>query len=68
MDPFCFIIYICSFQVRSVFNASSLIGSGPGQHTERTVALAVGGFAALGFLIVCLLFLKSLLKKRGGKH
>ncbi|KAI4301039.1 hypothetical protein L6164_034358 [Bauhinia variegata] len=42
--------------------------SGTGQHTERTVAIAVGGFAALGFLIVCLLFVKSALKKRGGKY
>lgn len=40
-----------------------------GQHnTQKTVALAVGGVAALGFLIACLLFLKSVLKKRGGKH
>ncbi|OIW05067.1 hypothetical protein TanjilG_02774 [Lupinus angustifolius] len=38
------------------------------QHTNRTVALAVGGFAALGFLIVFMLFLKSALKKKGGKH
>ncbi|KAK2363887.1 F-box/FBD/LRR-repeat protein [Trifolium repens] len=37
-------------------------------HTERTVALAVGGVAALGFFIVCLMFLKSVLKKKGGKY
>uniref|UniRef100_A0A803PGI2 Gnk2-homologous domain-containing protein n=1 Tax=Cannabis sativa TaxID=3483 RepID=A0A803PGI2_CANSA len=37
-------------------------------HTERTVAIAVGGVAALGFLIVCLLFVRSVMKKRGGKH
>ncbi|KAF7818473.1 plasmodesmata-located protein 3-like [Senna tora] len=46
--------------------SSSSSGSGSGQHnTQRTVALAVGGVAALGFLIACLLFLKSVLKKRG---
>jgi hypothetical protein len=32
------------------------------------VALAVGGVAALGFFIVCLMFLKSVLKKKGGKY
>jgi len=47
-----------------------LIGSGSlgQQETQKTVALAVGGFAALGFLIACLLFLKSLLKKKGEKY
>ncbi|XP_021893781.1 cysteine-rich repeat secretory protein 56 isoform X2 [Carica papaya] len=34
------------------------------QHTQRTVAIAVGGVAAFGFLVVCLLFAKSVLKKR----
>lgn len=46
-----------------------LIGTGAGQeHTQRTVAIAVGGLAAFGFVIVCLLFLKSVMKKRGGKR
>lgn len=43
-------------------------GGGGHPHTERTVALAVGGVAALGFLIVCLLFLKSVLKKKSDKY
>ncbi|KAH7517440.1 hypothetical protein FEM48_Zijuj09G0065100 [Ziziphus jujuba var. spinosa] len=39
------------------------------QGTQRTVAIAVGGIAALGFLIVCLLFVRSALKKRSStKH
>ncbi|CAJ1968238.1 unnamed protein product [Sphenostylis stenocarpa] len=46
---------------------SSSAGSLGQQETERTVALAVGGFAALGFLIACLLFFKSLLKKKGSE-
>ncbi|PON44367.1 Gnk2-like domain containing protein [Parasponia andersonii] len=49
--------------------SSSTTDKGTGQnHTQRTVAIAVGGIAALGFLIVCLLFVRSVMKKRGGKH
>ncbi|KAJ4822744.1 hypothetical protein Tsubulata_004128 [Turnera subulata] len=46
------------------------ISSTPGtkQHTERTVAIAVGSVAALGFGIVCLMFVMSVFKKRRGKH
>ncbi|CAL0310403.1 unnamed protein product [Lupinus luteus] len=66
----CYISY--SFYPNGVpTSTSSSSGSESGsghQHTNRTVALAVGGFAALGFLIVFLLFLKSALKKKGGKH
>ncbi|XP_062079699.1 plasmodesmata-located protein 1 [Humulus lupulus] len=48
---------------------STTTEGGTGQnHTQRTVAIAVGGVAALGFLIVCLLFARSVMKKRGGKH
>ncbi|KAK7336906.1 hypothetical protein VNO77_17459 [Canavalia gladiata] len=61
----CFISY--SFYPNGVPSMSSSPGSeGYHRHTQRTVALAVGGVAALGFLIVCLLFLKSVLKKRSG--
>ncbi|KAL1313494.1 hypothetical protein HN51_040064 [Arachis hypogaea] len=52
----------------TISSSSSSPGTGRHQHTERTVALAVGGLAALGFLIVCLLFLKSALKKKSGKR
>ncbi|KHN02470.1 Cysteine-rich repeat secretory protein 56 [Glycine soja] len=64
----CFLSY--SFYPNGVPTASSSSSGGGGghPHTERTVALAVGGVAALGFLIVCLLFLKSVLKRRGGKR
>lgn len=34
------------------------------QHTQRTIALVVGGVAVLGFVIVCLLVLKSAMKKK----
>ncbi|RDX90301.1 Cysteine-rich repeat secretory protein 56, partial [Mucuna pruriens] len=54
----CFISY--SFYSKM----SSSPGSLKQQDTQKTIALAVGGVAALGFLIVCLLFLKSVLKKR----
>ncbi|KAE9621886.1 hypothetical protein Lal_00032531 [Lupinus albus] len=67
----CYISY--SFYPSGVPTTSSSPGSGSEsggghQHTNRTVALAVGGFASLGLLIVFLLFLKSALKKKGGKH
>lgn len=45
-----------------------LIDLGTGQrHTQRTVAIVLGGIAAFGFLVVCLLFAKSVMKRRGRK-
>jgi hypothetical protein len=44
------------------------IDGGTRQRTQRTVAIAVGGVAALGFGVVCLLFVRSIFKKRLGKH
>ncbi|KAH0463364.1 hypothetical protein IEQ34_007946 [Dendrobium chrysotoxum] len=35
-------------------------GGGGGQHTGKTVAIVVGGAAALGFLVSCLLFARSI--------
>ncbi|KAB2021888.1 hypothetical protein ES319_D07G171000v1 [Gossypium barbadense] len=52
-------------------NGIPTISSGTGetrQHTQKTVAIAVGGVAGLGFLVVCLMFLKSVVKKRSKKH
>ncbi|KAJ7977179.1 Cysteine-rich repeat secretory protein like [Quillaja saponaria] len=62
----CYISY--SYYPNGVPSITSYSSSGTKQHTQKTVAIAVGGFAALGFVIVCLLFLKSVMKKRGGKH
>ncbi|KAF3436092.1 hypothetical protein FNV43_RR23184 [Rhamnella rubrinervis] len=65
----CYISY--SYYPNGVPNDSLPSSSSSGtekQHTQRTVAIAVGGIAALGFLIVCLLFARSAMKKRGGKH
>ncbi|KAK1559938.1 hypothetical protein Q3G72_020204 [Acer saccharum] len=61
----CFISY--SYYPNGVSSTSS--SSSPGvrttrQHTQRTVAIAVGGVAALGFCVVLLMFARSLLKKR----
>lgn len=61
----CYISY--SYYPNGVPRVESSSGTGK-QHTQRTVAIAVGGLAAFGFVIVCLLFLKSLLKRKGGKH
>ncbi|KAJ8899306.1 hypothetical protein K2173_018280 [Erythroxylum novogranatense] len=62
----CYISY--SYYPNGVASISSASGVGTRQHTQRTVAIAVGGVAALGFLIVCLMFVKSVAKKRRGKH
>ncbi|KAK7284151.1 hypothetical protein RJT34_18892 [Clitoria ternatea] len=65
----CYISY--SFYPNGVPNPTMSSSSGSGehhQHTEKTVALVVGGLAALGFFIVCLLFLKSVLMKKRGKR
>lgn len=39
-------------------------GQGQKQSTQKLVAIVVGGVAALGFGIACLLFLKSIFRKR----
>ncbi|TKY52772.1 Cysteine-rich repeat secretory protein 56 [Spatholobus suberectus] len=62
----CFIGY--SFYPKGISNMSSSPGSLGQQDTQRTIALAVGAFAALGFLMACLLFLKSVLKKKSDKY
>ncbi|GMN69925.1 hypothetical protein TIFTF001_038976 [Ficus carica] len=55
--------------VPGISSSSDKEGTGGGQnHTQRTVAIAVGGIAALGFLIVCLFFVRSVVKKHRGKH
>ncbi|CAL9154904.1 unnamed protein product [Musa hybrid cultivar] len=41
--------------------------SGGGGQTEKTVAIVVGGAAGVGFLVICLLFARSVLKKRDGE-
>uniref|UniRef100_R7W0B4 Uncharacterized protein n=1 Tax=Aegilops tauschii TaxID=37682 RepID=R7W0B4_AEGTA len=37
-----------------------------GQQTAKTVAIVLGGALALGFLVICLLFARSLVKKKDG--
>lgn len=41
-----------------------MVGTGP--TTGKTVAIILGGAAGVGFLVICLLFARSLLKKRDG--
>ncbi|KAF6156412.1 hypothetical protein GIB67_009070 [Kingdonia uniflora] len=38
-------------------------GGGGGSNRGKTIAIAVGGTAAVGFLVICLMFMKSLMKK-----
>ncbi|XP_058101442.1 plasmodesmata-located protein 2-like [Magnolia sinica] len=52
-----------SYYGNGVSHHSSPSGSGQ-QQTGKTVAIVVGGAAALAFGVICLLFLRSLLKKR----
>ncbi|XVE72862.1 hypothetical protein DITRI_Ditri11bG0072200 [Diplodiscus trichospermus] len=58
----CYISY--SYYPNGVPTISSPSGTGTRQHTQKTVAIAVGGVAALGFIVVFLMFLKSMLKKK----
>ncbi|XP_014511643.1 cysteine-rich repeat secretory protein 11 [Vigna radiata var. radiata] len=60
----CFI----SYSFYSKRGGSSSAGRLGQAETQRTVALVVGGFAALGFLIASFLFLKSVLKRKGEKY
>ncbi|XP_059626091.1 plasmodesmata-located protein 2-like [Cornus florida] len=43
-------------------------GSNTNTNTKKTVAIVVGGVASLGFGIACLLFIKSVFKRREGKY
>ncbi|XP_010522531.1 PREDICTED: cysteine-rich repeat secretory protein 56 isoform X1 [Tarenaya hassleriana] len=60
----CFISY--SYYPHGVPNISSFSDGGKKghQHTQRTVALAVGGVAVLGFVIVCLMFVRSVFRRK----
>ncbi|KAL0388344.1 UNVERIFIED_CONTAM: Plasmodesmata-located protein 2 [Sesamum radiatum] len=43
---------------------SSPSSSGSGQNTGKTVAIILGGAAGVGFLVICLLFARGLIKKK----
>lgn len=60
--------FLLWLNVQSKILWGSIGGGGSKQHTQRTVAIAVGGVAALGFGIALLMCVKSLVKKRGGKQ
>ncbi|CAK9139552.1 unnamed protein product [Ilex paraguariensis] len=42
---------------------SSPSSSGSGQNTGKTVAIILGGAAGVGFLVICMMFARNLLKK-----
>lgn len=48
---------------RSSSDPSSSSSSGTHQTTGKTVAIIVGGAAALGFVVICMLFARNLMKK-----
>ncbi|XP_024636266.1 plasmodesmata-located protein 2 [Medicago truncatula] len=45
-------------------SSSSYSSSFSGQNTGKTVAIILGGIAAVAFLVICLLFARNLVKKR----
>ncbi|KAL4384661.1 hypothetical protein GQ457_15G015060 [Hibiscus cannabinus] len=55
----------------ALFSLKKLIVAGSGgtrERTQKTVAISVGGVAGLGFIVVCLMCLKSVLERRSKKH
>ncbi|KAJ0093420.1 hypothetical protein Patl1_25698 [Pistacia atlantica] len=44
-------------------SSSSSDSSGPGPNTGKTVAIILGGAAGVGFVVICLMFARNLLKK-----
>lgn len=44
-----------------------LIDAMAGQNTGKTVAIILGGAAGVAFLVICLMFARSLKKKRDGR-
>ncbi|XP_021899446.1 cysteine-rich repeat secretory protein 3-like isoform X2 [Carica papaya] len=44
-------------------SASSSSSSSSGQNTGKTVAIILGGAAGVGFLVICLMFARNLMKK-----
>lgn len=44
-------------------SSSSAFSTGSGQNTGKTVAIILGGTAGVGFLIICVLFIRGLRKK-----
>ncbi|XP_047977442.1 plasmodesmata-located protein 3-like isoform X2 [Salvia hispanica] len=58
----CFIGY--SYYPNGIPKKSSPSSSGGGPNTGKTVAIIVGGAAGVGFLVICLLFARGLLKKK----
>ncbi|KAK9146224.1 hypothetical protein Sjap_006127 [Stephania japonica] len=60
----CFLSY--AYYPNGVNRKSSSGGSG--QNTGKTIAIVVGGAAGVGFGVICLMFARSLMKKRDGKY
>ena len=47
-------------------DVESIHGAGSGQSIGKTVAIIVGGTACVGFLIICVLFVRGLKKRDDG--
>lgn len=46
----------------------NLVDTWTGQNPGKTVAIVLGGAAAVGFLAICLLFARGLMKKHDGMN
>ncbi|KAG9445743.1 hypothetical protein H6P81_011871 [Aristolochia fimbriata] len=58
-------IYLNRCYMSYSYYPNGVPGHSSGQQTTgKTVAIVVGGAAALGFVVICLLFVRSVLKKR----
>ncbi|KAA8527809.1 hypothetical protein F0562_035322 [Nyssa sinensis] len=49
-------------------SSSSSSSSGTGQNTGRTVAIILGGALGVGLVVICSLFVRSLMKNHDGKY
>lgn len=45
-----------------------LIPVGPGPNAGKTVAIILGGAAGVGFVVICLMFARNLMKKHDGMY
>lgn len=63
----CYISY--SYYPNGISGIPSSSSSGRKQHIQRTVAIALGGVASIAFLVVCLMCIRSVMKrKRSSKY
>lgn len=65
----CLLFEHCFISLTYKYNnlGCALFNEGAGGNTGKTVAIILGGAAGVGFLVICLLFARNLMKKHDGK-